>query len=613
MTKSRLFFALITFSFTISTLTLACVSKATPDTTGVDKDIETVSSISDDEKTQSQENTITSTPSAENSSTDNSSQADADNEDEAFKYEKEQKPLFPNDEFSEKYSEYQNYKQTEFPTADFLHDKSIADKSLDVIIAPDVSDQMLTPEYWLEKTQEPYKVLMNREEIAIWNEDILESRFSPTEYYRIVTDIRKYGRRFNTQQIRDEMLRYRPGVIWYTKTDNNKVHRLTREDWLDFYDKMNYEPLGTKEYYAYTTAYRYPEKLNYYPVRKGICIKRSTIRNIPVETFYSDDPQFWFDDVNQISGILMNEPVLVLWESKDKQWYLIQTYYSAGWIRQSDIALCTDAEFTKYFDYTKRDNPDFITVTADQFTLPQANVFSFDDEAPAPAFALETPLFMGTYLNLADWNDVNLREQFADRVPHSCYLAELPYKKADGTLGKYYAAVPAGICCKGLMPYTKANTINLAFKSLGKRYGWGGMENERDCTGYTKDLYRCFGFNFGKNSAAQAAMPGKTVYFKNLSRVQKAAVLDKLEPGTLLYYYGHVFVYLGKADDEAVSSAADGSNYYVISSMGTYYPDGKSINTKTNACSVTVNNLSLVKKDGSTWLESLVCAKLLYN
>ena len=376
---------------------------------------------------------------------------------------------------------------------------------------------------------------------------------------------------------------------------------------------MNYEPLGTKEYYAYTTAYRYPEKLSYYPVRKGICIKRSTIRNTPVETFYSDDPQFWFDDVNQISGILMNEPVLILWESKDKQWYLIQTYYSAGWIRQSDIALCSDAEFTKYFDYTKRDSPDFITVTADQFILPKENIFSSENEAAASTFAEESPLFMGTYLNLADWKDINLREQFADRVPHSCYLAELPYKKNDGTLGKYYAAVPAGICCKGLMPYTKANTINLAFKSLGKRYGWGGMENERDCTGYTKDLYRCFGFNFGKNSAAQAAMPGKTVYFKNLSCTQKAAILDTLEPGTLLYYYGHVFVYLGKADDEAGSSAADGSNYYVISSMGTYYPDGKSISAKTNACSVTVNNLSLIKKDGSTWLESLVCAKLLYN
>lgn len=608
MTKSRLFFAIITFSFTIFPLTVACASKGTTDTTFTDKNTETTSPISDDEETQSKENT-----SAEIPSTDNSSTPDTENDDEDFEYEKEQKPRFPTDEFSEKYSEYQNNLKPDSPTADYIHDKTIADKSLDVIIAPDVSDQMLTPEYWLEKTQEPYKVLMNREEIARWNEDILESRFSPTEYYRIVTDIRKYGRRFNTQQIRDEMLRYRPGVIWYTKTAGNKIHRLTREDWLEFYDKMNYEQLGTKEYYAYTTAYRYPEKLNYYPVRKGICIKRSTIRNIPVETFYSDDPQFWFDDVNQISGILMNEPVLILWESKDKEWYLIQTYYSAGWIRQSDIALCTDAEFTKYFDYTKRDNPDFITVTADQFMLPQANIFSSDDEAPVPAFAQETPLFMGTYLNLADWNDVNLREQFADRVPHSCYLAELPYKKADGSLGKYFAAVPAGICCKGLMPYTKANTINLAFKSLGKRYGWGGMENERDCTGYTKDLYRCFGFNFGKNSAAQAAMPGKTVYFKNLSRVQKAAVLDKLEPGTLLYYYGHVFVYLGKADDEVVSSATDGGNYYVISSMGTYYPDGKSISTKTNACSVTVNNLSLIKKDGSTWLESLVCAKLLYN
>lgn len=591
MKEKHFFITFITFSLLIFTPSLiACVSKDSLKTSSTDSGTQTFPPGTEDkiENENKYENEI----------------------DKSFVYEKETKPYFPSDEFSDKYFEYQNSEKPDYPTADFVYDKDKADKSYDIILSPGVSDQMLTPEYWLAKTSEPYKVIMERNEIAKWNEDILESRFSPTEYYRIVTDIRKYGRKFNTQQIRDEMIRYRPGVIWYTKTDNNKVHRLTREDWLDFYDKMNYAPLGTKEYYAYTNTYQYPQKLDYYPVRKGICIKRSTIRNIPVETFYSDDPKFWFDDVNQISGILMNEPVLILWESKDKQWYLIQTYYSAGWIHQSDIALCSDAEFTKYFDYAKRDNPDFITVTADQFTLPQENIFFTDDGAASSSFAQENLLFMGTYLNLADWNDVNIHKQFADRVPHSCYLAELPFKKADGTLGKVYAAVPAGICCKGLMPYTKANTINLAFKSLGKRYGWGGMKNERDCTGYTKDLYRCFGFNFGKNSAAQVAMPGKTVYFKNLSRTQKAAVLDNLEPGTLLYYYGHVFVYLGKTFDTPSSSNTDGSNYYAISSMGTYYPDGKSINTKTNACSVTVNNFSLVRKDGSTWLDSLVCAKL---
>ena len=51
MTKSRLFLALITFSFTIFPLTVACASKGTTDTTFTDKNTETTSPISDDEET----------------------------------------------------------------------------------------------------------------------------------------------------------------------------------------------------------------------------------------------------------------------------------------------------------------------------------------------------------------------------------------------------------------------------------------------------------------------------------------------------------------------------------------------------------------------------------
>ena len=199
----------------------------------------------------------------------------------------------------------------------------------------------------------------------------------------------------------------------------------------------------------------------------------------------------------------------------------------------------------------------------------------------------------------------------AERINNGDYSVNLTYKKDDETLGTKLADIPAGVCCRGLMPYTQANVINLAFKSLGKRYGWGGMENERDCTGYTKDLYRCFGFNFGKNSAAQAAMPGKTIYMNKLSAAQKKAVLDEMPAGTLLYYYGHVFIYLGKVDGtESNGTGTNGAEYYVISSMGTYYADGKNVTAKVNACSVNVNNLTLIKKDGRTWFDSLVCAKL---
>lgn len=490
-----------------------------------------------------------------------------------------------------------------------------------VIMAPSVKSEMLSPDYWLSKIENPYNLIMTREEIDKWNKDILECQFSPTEYFKIVADIREYRKKFNTQQIRDEMMRYRTGIIWYKKVKNQDkeiIKKLTVDDWLTFYDKMNYELLGTKEYYAYTQAYRYPENINYYPVRKGVCVNRSTLRNIPDETLYTDNPDFWYDDVNLISGILINEPVLILWESKDKQWYLVQTYYSSGWIPKKDVAVCTEEQFSKYFDYTSRSEPDFITITSDQFEL-TPNDFIFTEDTNSESSIFETSnsenivnslenttfenksLFMGTYLQLADWKNINISKKYSERIPHSNYLVEIPYKKDDDSLGIHYASIPAANCYKGLVPFSKANVISLAFKSLGKPYGWGGMYNERDCTEYTKDLYRCFGFNFGKNSSAQAAMPGKTISFNNLTHKQRCEILDSLPEGTILYYYGHVFIYLGKNDED----------YYVISAMGTYYPDGKGVISNINACSVNVNNLNLIKKDGKSWIDSLICAKLL--
>lgn len=473
-----------------------------------------------------------------------------------------------------------------------------------IIMSPSVKTEMLYPDYWLGKIENPYKVIMTREEIDKWNQDILECRFSPTEYFKIVADIREYRKKFNTQQIRDEMMRYRGGITWYKKIQNQDkeiIKKLTVDDWLTFYDKMNYEPLGTKEYYAYTQVYKYPENINYYPVKKGVCINRSTLRNIPDETLYTDNPDFWYDDVNLISGILMNEPVLILWESKDKEWYLVQTYYSSGWIQKKDVAVCTEEEFSKYFDYTSRSEPDFVTITADQLELsPEDFVFTKDDSVNLENDINKT-LFMGTYLQLADWNNINLSENYAERIPHSNYLVEIPYKKEDGSLGIRYASISAANCYKGLVPFSKGNVISLAFKSIGKPYGWGGMYNERDCTEYTKELFRCFGFNFGKNSSAQAAMPGETISFNKLTHKERCEVLDSLPEGTILYYYGHVFIYLGKDDED----------YYVISAMGTYYPDEKDVFFNINACSVNVNNLNLIKKDGKTWIDSIICAKLL--
>ncbi len=472
-----------------------------------------------------------------------------------------------------------------------------------VRLADDVTPQMLEPSFWISRSKNPFEIRMNREEIAAWNRENEKISLSGSDFY-IVSDLRKFDSVISASEIRSDLIRYKGKIKWYKKvsTKNGEVMKeLSNKDWKEIFDSMNYSKLGSYAYFA-GGELDFDEYENDFPVRKAICVRRTDMRLVPDDTFYTDDEDYWYDDIAQNSGIQMNEPVLVFWESRNGEWLFVKSIYCTGWVRKTDFAFCTDREFERYFDYAEKDTLSFITITEDRYKLPAEYALACDD----PDFKGIPELFMGTYLFTVDWNQYLFENAFSERKPYSSFIVEIPYRKNDGTLGISYASVPSGKCTLGLLDYTTANVLNLAFKPLGVRYGWGGMADSRDCSEYLKDIFRCFGFNFGRNSRSQLAMAGKTLNLEKKSPSSKKSAISSLEAGTVMGFPGHVFMYLGTV----------GGKNYVISALGFYYKDDDEYDdilnlTKISANSVSINTIEEYRKNGKVWLEMLTNAKKL--
>ena len=150
----------------------------------------------------------------------------------------------------------------------------------------------------------------------------------------------------------------------------------------------------------------------------------------------------------------------------------------------------------------------------------------------------------------------------------------------------------------GYLPYTTANIVTQAFKSLGNRYGWGGMMNAQDCSSYVREVYRCFGFELPRNTTWQAAMPADVTVMSDMTDDERKAVLDTLPAGAILIFNGHEMIYLGK-DNNGL--------YYTINDVSSLVPpDQPGVIVKPR--SVIVNDLSTLRGNGSTWLANLTHA-----
>ena len=186
-------------------------------------------------------------------------------------------------------------------------------------------------------------------------------------------------------------------------------------------------------------------------VRFGAVVNNCLVKTLPCEEpLYSEADDVLFD-MNVESAVKIWEPLAVLHESADGEYYFVESPYCAGWIKKEKVAL-SDRKTLK--ELAARD---FYMVTGSRVTS--------DVRTSAPD-AGRREFFMGTRLPAADEE-----ESIGGVSAIFGHGVLVPERGADGSLRVVTDLLPRGAdLSRGCLPYTQANVLKQAFKMLGERY-----------------------------------------------------------------------------------------------------------------------------------------------
>ena len=171
-----------------------------------------------------------------------------------------------------------------------------------------------------------------------------------------------------------------------------------------------------------------------------------------------------------------------------------------------------------------------------------------EDSRTFPATA-KLYLHQGTTLELA--HDVEAGTLVTNRGIYGNHVVWMPTRADDGTLVRQLALVSASAAVnEGYLPLTEANIARVALRPLGKAYGWGGSLMSNDCSGYARDVFKCFGLELARNTNWQRFMEARTIDMSGMDSAQKAKLVESLPLGAILYISGHEMIYLGHEGDQ---------------------------------------------------------------
>ena len=423
----------------------------------------------------------------------------------------------------------------------------------------DVTPEMMTADFWID--EDDNRILMTDEQIAAFNyENRVHVKVNDDIYFPYFDEFE--------DTLDGDLLRA------FLKANADSAPK----------DPSKYYLYGSPTNRAYWNNLIALSNIDGVPdeiqVRYGFTTKRMTLRMYPTEDRVFDDPYDQLFDFILYSECMPYMPCYVLHESSDGSYYYVVFDSYAAWVRADAVALCTDKE-----DWLARQNPaNWLTVTAREIRL---------GDDPYSYFTSDLVLPMGTKMELIPADEAP--SVVSERTTYGDYVVRVPTRGDDGYVVDEYVLIPVSDdVTVGYLPFTPANIVRQAMKLQGDRYGWGGDLRANDCTGITREIYRCFGVLMPR--VGQSNVTG--VYKEDVSGIaeeDKLAIISNLYPGSLISFPGHMMIYLGTVDGVP----------YVISAVGTFVEPAGGSTEVLHPRSVVISSLYVRRANLTPWLNTV--------
>ncbi len=346
-------------------------------------------------------------------------------------------------------------------------------------------------EFWIDKINNPNKVIMNSKEIEEFNNNISYKQHQLT-YFK---DISNYYSGSWVKKSIEGMFRGLTKQVQYFE-DGNRVPN-------SFFNSIK-EYMSLKDI-APNTKTRYALTVNY-----------TNQRIIPTELSLLKTKEQIFFDRNQNSALDIATPIAILHTTKDRKWHYGVAPTSSGWIRDKDIAFGTKKEIEDYLNTDK-----FVITTA-----PKSAVIVAGEYYDYIRMGVRLP-------SLLTVDDMT--------------MVLIPTRDNNGDLILSNATIKTSNLHKGYLPYTPNSILTQAFKFLNAPYGWGGSFGEQDCSKFIQEIYATVGIKMPRNSSSQSRVGDNHLELQHLSKDAKIDLLiNSANIGAnIIHLQGHIMLYIG--------------------------------------------------------------------
>jgi hypothetical protein len=398
-------------------------------------------------------------------------------------------------------------------------------------LLPNVSPKMEEPEFWIEKIQNPSRLLLTAEEIQKMNDENLKRE---DLFLCRVKDLKDEWTREEILGLLDE--------DWegFGRTAEVRYGRngvpLEEPFWSQLKNNLNRESTRDRNQILF-----------------GLIVKRTDIRVFPTDELSMNTPNNYEFNRFQHSSISPGSLIGIYSFSKDKLWAYVQTRFIRGWVRTIDLAIAKERSEAVGYEEAKDQlviTGNFVKVFGD--TLFQQPVF-------LAQMGTSFPILSSPRTSPATcWHRADTVQDGSGQIgkANQYYIIRIPFRESDGKLSfrKGYISRDDDVHF-GFLPYTQENLAHQAFKMLHEPYGWGEMFGARDCSRFIMDIFSTFGILMPRNSKLQGRIGIPLGQAERKTIQEKQKILDQAIPlATLLRLPGHIMLYLGK----------DNGKYYVI-------------------------------------------------